>query len=187
MDSKFLYWDTCVIVRWLTEQPTQLVDHIDQFLEEAANGNRTIVTSTLTMAELRPSFLVRKSFGDIFSFFADFEAAFHLIEPGPNIMASAGRLKDLVFEKTGGTRHVGTADAIHLITCLHAKIELNMSDIIFHTFDEGRRSDGAEGKTMPLIGFESWCSRQQKEHDIVKQVLAMPRTHPAHPSPKFIR
>jgi predicted nucleic acid-binding protein len=186
IDSKHLYWDTCVIVRWLTGEPPQLVDHVDQFLEEAARGDRTIVVSTLVLAELRPSFLTKKAFGDIFKFFADFESAFQLIDPSPNIMATAGRLKDLEFEKTGGRRHVGTADAIHLVTCLYARDHLGLTDIVFHTFDRGKRSDGAEGKTMPMIGFESWCGRYP-DHDLVKQVLALPRCEPVHPSPKMIR
>lgn len=52
-DSKHLFWDTCIIARWLTETPAEYVKSISQYLQEAARGERKILISTITFAERR--------------------------------------------------------------------------------------------------------------------------------------
>lgn len=174
-----------MIVRWLTGQPSDLVKHIDQYLMEADQGDRTIYVSTIAMAEIRPEFLKAKKIGSIFEFFDDFKSAFRLIGPTPDIMARSAHLKGFKYTKKGtkADRVVGTADAIHLMTCLHAKEDLGADDIVFHTFDEGKGKTW-EGKCAPLIKFEEWCEGI-RDNPLVAKVIALPRCKPEHPAPKL--
>lgn len=184
-DSKHLFWDACVIVRWLTESPTDYVEHISQYIQEASRNERKIYISTVSFAEVRPSFLKKKDFGTVNDLIKAFKSAFYPINPTPDIMTQAGLLKDLVFKKKGGTsRVVGTGDAIQLTTCLYAKLELGIADIVFHTFDEGKGKNW-EGKCVPLLGFEDWCEGHQS-NPVVKRVIDLSRHKPEHPNPKMI-
>ena len=152
---------------------------------EAEQGERAIYVSTVAMAEIRPEFLQAKKIGSIFDFFEDFKSAFRLISPTPDIMARSGQLKGLKYTKKGtkAQRVVGTGDAIHLMTCLHAKEELGAGDILFHTLDEGKGKTW-EGKCVPLLKFEDWCEGL-RDHPLVSKVIALPRRKPEHPAPKL--
>jgi hypothetical protein len=187
-DSKHLFWDACVIVRWLTESPPDFVDHISQYLREAREGARKIHISTISFTEVRPSHLRKKNFGSVIDLIEDFKSAFIPISPPPDVLTRAGHLKDLTFRKKGmknnESRVVGTGDAIQLMTCIYAKDDLGIKDIVFHTFDEGKGKNW-EGRCVPLIGFEDWCEGLADD-PIVRQVIALPRCKPEHPKPVMI-
>jgi hypothetical protein len=98
------------------------------------------------LAEIRPSALRCKSFDNIDEFFDDFGGAFLPLSPTPEIMKRAAILKDRRYSHPKkGPRHIGTPDAIQLLTCLHAAEDLGYSEVVFHTFDNGG-GKGWEGK-----------------------------------------
>lgn len=183
-DNTNLFWDSCVLIRWLTGSPKDHVNDIDQYIQEAKAKKRRIYISTILFAEVRSSFLKNKDFGTIFDLLNDFKSAFYPINPTPDIMSRAGQLRDLSFTKGDAKpRVVGTADAIHLMTCLHLRDELGVSDIVLHTFDEGKGKNW-EGKCVPILGFEDWCEGN-KDKELVKRVIDLPRVKPSHLSPEL--
>lgn len=119
---------------------------------------------------------------------SDLGSAFVLTDPNPIIMSYAGVLRDhepvnLGNPKSGepAKRSIGTPDSIHLATCIHLRDVLGVSDIVFHTFDEGKGKNW-EGKCVPIIGFERWFPPDRRPREIA-DVCSLTRTKPEHPSP----
>jgi hypothetical protein len=144
--------------------------------------------STVTFAEIRQDALKRKGYATIQDFFADFEGAFFPIDPNPNIMIAAGELKDAKATnpsdaKTTKQRVIGTADAIHLATCLYIRDVMGVKDIIFHTFDNGKGATW-EGKCVPLLTFERWFPAASRAGRVL-DVCGLTRSKPEHPAPRF--
>lgn len=183
-----LFWDTCVFVRYLTRQPTDMLPDIDQYVVDAKDGKYVIYCSTLVFLELRPRFLQKSQFSTATEFIADLGAAFVPIDPDPNIMTYAGALRDHEPVNPGDPkiaddrrRSIGTPDAIHLATCVHLRDVLGLSDIVFHTFDEGKGTNWA-GRCVPIIGFERWYPPDRRV-DGIADICRLPRTKPQHPLP----
>lgn len=121
IDSQNLFWDACVFYRYITRYPAEGLNDLDELVRDAVAGRRKIYYSTLCFAEVRPSFL-RPHYGRLDEFVADMGKAFEAIDPNPNVLLRAGSLKDCPVTDPGTGQHskrvVGTADAIHLMTCL---------------------------------------------------------------------
>lgn len=183
-----LFWDSCVFIRYLTEYPSTHVEDIRHFIEDTRarleSDRRKIFYSTIVMAEIRPRHL--KS-GDIDDFFRELGSSFEPIEPNPNILRAAGELRDAVATdpstKEASKRAIGTADAIHLTTCLYVRDVLDVPDIVFHTLDEGKGGNW-EGKCVPLLQFENWFPAGRRSR-LVEDVCGLARTKPLHPVPRL--
>jgi hypothetical protein len=126
--------------------------------------------------------------GSLGEFFAELGRAFVPVDPNPNILAAAGALRDVEAvnpsdPKARNSRCVGTADAIHLTTCLYIRDVMGDHDIVFHTLDEGKGKSW-EGKCVPLLGFEKWYPPELR-NGVVGDVCSLPRTKPQHPQLKF--
>jgi predicted nucleic acid-binding protein len=175
-----IYWDSCVFYRFLTQKPFNFVDDISRFIEDAKKGTRKIYCSTIVLAEIRAEALKR---GNIQDFFASLKSAVNLVDPDPNIMIMAGQLKDSRAVNPGDikgkARVVGTADAIHLATCIYLRDQLGISDVVFHTFDDGKGATW-EGKCIPLLSFERWYPAKTRT-PIVGDVCDLTRCKPSHP------
>lgn len=187
-EYEHLYWDSCVFYRYLTGVPPELVDDIHRFVEDAKKGIRKIYCSTIGLAEIRQSALKRKNFGTITEFFDDLRKAVDLVDPNPNIMTMAGRLKDCTSVNPAGDtnakpRVIGTADAIHLSTCLFIRDAMNVRGIVFHTFDDGKGSTW-EGRCVPLLSFEKWFPEKGRPA-CIEQVCGLDRCKPLHPNPSL--
>jgi hypothetical protein len=113
------------------------------------------------------------------------ESNFEPIDPNPNILIGAGELRDATptnpdpKQPTG--RVIGTADAIHLMTCAYVADVLNVPDLVFHTYDAGKGTSW-EGKCVPLLGFERWFPEGSRTPR-VERVCSLPRKLPLHPEP----
>ena len=182
-----LFWDSCVFIRWLTDKPDDYVKDIEQFIEDAKRGRLKIYYSTIAFAEIRPRYLKAGHGGSINRLFAELGSAFIPIDPNPNILISAGRLRDASVTNPGDPRIaddkkriVSTADAIQLMTCIYARDVLEISDILFHTFD-----DGKGGKFVPLLSFEKWFDDKDRM-GVVEDVCSLTRSLPKHPSPDLV-
>jgi predicted nucleic acid-binding protein len=179
-----IYWDSCVFIRYLTENPNDYLDDIARYITDARKGIRKIYFSTICYAEIRQRFLRKTKFPSIQQFFADFSGAFIPIDPNPNILIAAGEIRDVEpvnpsDPSTDRHRVIGTADAVHLMTCLHLRDVLGVSEVVFHSFDAGRGSTW-EGKCVPIIGFERWYPPELRAGHIAR-VCSLPRSEPIYP------
>lgn len=185
-DFKDLYWDSCVFYRFLTGYPTDYVDDVVRLVGDAKKGERKIYTSTIVLAEIRGFALKKTNFSSVREFFDDLRKGVSLIDPNPNIMIFAGQLKDNEATNPSGDgaapkRVIGTADAIHLATCLFLRDSMGVKDIVFHTFDDGKGKTW-EGKCVPLLSFERWFPEQARSKPI-ESVCGLTRIRPLHPVP----
>lgn len=190
IDQHEMFWDSCVFIRYLTRSPAAHLEDIDQFIDDAKRGDRRIYFSTVAFAEIRPEFFSGHSFGTIEEFFADLGRAFIAVEPNPNVMVAAGRLRGIAPINPGDPkidaqrkRVIGTADAIHLTTRLYIRDVLEVKDIVFHTFDNGKGKNH-EGRCVPLLGFERWYPPSIRQ-GIISEVCGLPRSEPIHPQRKL--
>lgn len=185
-EPQHLFWDSCVFIRYLTGEPAEGVADIEQYLSDAVDGKVTINFSTIAFTEIKPQFLRKKQYGDINDFLADFEGAFSPISPSPDILARAGALRDPYYQHAvKDPRVVGTPDAIHLMTCVHARDVLGLDGIVFHTFDDGKGRNW-EGKCVSLLSFQDWTTGLEN-NELVQSVVRLPRQKPCHPEPLLFR
>lgn len=167
--------------------PDMLAD-LDQFVQEARDNKVKIYYSTIVYTEFRPRYFKGARHGEISSFFADFGRAFNPIEPNPNILMWAGRLRDADSINPSDPkiadefkRRIGIGDSIHLATAIYAKDVYGHRDLIVHSFDLGKGKT-AEGKCVPIVGFEKWFPTDKRTSE-VKAVCNLTRVEPRHPNP----
>jgi predicted nucleic acid-binding protein len=182
-DPEHMFWDSCVFIRYLTATPPQYLDDIESFIKDSQAKRRRIYFSTLSFTEIRPRYLKQQSHGSVFEFFDSWRSAFIPIDPTPNVFSAAGELRDVdstnPSDPTARLRVLGTADSIHLATCLHVRDTLSISNIVFHTFDEGKGKTW-EGRCVPLLRFERWYQPQTRTK-LIQDVCDLPRCIPAYP------
>jgi predicted nucleic acid-binding protein len=186
MPSDNLYWDTCIFVAFLNNNKAaygHYIDHIGHFLDDAKDGACTIYTSAITIAEITQKHLVNSSYGNFSDFLADFGGAIRQVSADPNVMMLASAIRGLTYAKSGGTREVGTPDAIHLASALVLQSNYGVRITSFHTFDDGK-SSGLRGKSVPLLSYETWCESCASD-PIAQRVIALTRSRPDHPTPKL--
>lgn len=177
------FWDSCVFIRYLTGEPNDLVADIAQHITDAAAGTTLIHFSTIAFAEIKPSHLTKRGYGDMNDFLEDFQGAFSPIGPSPDILIRAGSVRDISYPSPNGgaDRIFGVADAIHLLTCVHARDDLGLKDIVFHTMDDGG-SRNWEGKCVPLLSLQNWTAGIPK-NPYVSKMVSLKRQMPTHPAP----
>jgi len=186
---KNLFWDSCIFIRYLSGDASQ--DHyadICRFIEDAQAKKRTIYYSTITLAEIRQEAFKGSPYGTTQEFFEDLGASFVPVEPMPNILIATGELRSAKSTNPGDPnppkqRTIATPDAILLMTALFARDQLGISDLVFHTTDEGKGKNWY-GKSVPIIGFETWYPEATRT-DRIKQVCSLAREKPRHPEPTF--
>lgn len=185
-EPRHLFWDSCILCRYLTETPPELLMDIGQFLNEAKSGESIIYFSTIMLAEVRPSLLKQKGYANFNDLQADLQGALRPIAPNTNILMMASSLRDHTFklarmQKGQKERILPVPDAIHLATAVYARDALDIPSIAFHTFDDGK-SKGADGKAVPLLSFNDWSEHLAKD-PTVAAVRKLPISEPLHPEP----
>lgn len=156
--AKEILWDTCVVYRWLSRRPTEYVDHIEQYVSDAESDRAKLYISSIALSEIRPSRVQREGATPA-QIVAELRGVLTVLDPTPDIMSMAGMMKDnrfLLYEKGSKgeevTRELSTGDAIHLATALWMRDIAKMTDVEFHTFDDGRHR-GPEGRCVPMLSF----------------------------------
>ena len=159
-------------------------------LHEAKSGKKRIYHSTILYAEMRPKLLKSGGFNSVGDLIADMEAVLLPIGASPNIMMMAGRLRDHFFYRAPGVRQkdeknrvMSVPDAIQLATCLHLKHDRGVSDIEFHTFDDGRGKNYEE-RAVSLLSLHEYSGHLQGHEDIDK-ACALTRIKPKLEQPGF--
>lgn len=186
MSSPNWYWDTCVFVAFLNDNRAaygQQVDHIGQFLDDCKRGECTIHTSTITIAEISKKHLVSSTYGSFADFLSEFGGSIRQVGADPNVMMLASAIRGLAYTKSGGSREIGTPDAIHLASALVLEGTYGVPISAFHTFDDGKKR-GLEGRSVPLLSYETWCDSCDTDLT-AKRIIELKRTRPDHPNPKL--
>jgi hypothetical protein len=187
-DSRNLFWDSCVFIRYITRKPDIDLHHLDAIIEDVRSKDelrrRKIFYSTLALTEIRPRHL-KPHHGTIIEFFSSLGRNFEPVDPNPNILAAAGELRDVTptdpSTNKESARVVGTPDAIQLMTASFIKDEMGVSELVFQTYDKGRGA-AWEGKCVPLLGLERWFPEVNRA-PAVKRVCDLARKWPIHPHP----
>lgn len=179
--TRDLFWDSCVVIRFLTGNPDTGLPAMRQLIAEAKAGKRRIWISTILFAEVRPSQLTQAGYNDINALIAEYEGAFLPVGPTPPILLQASRLRDHSYlsknpQRSEKSRVLTVPDAIHLATCLHIKTSRNCPEIRFHTYDDGRGSNYEE-KAVSLLRFHEYATRLMDYPDVV-EVCDLPRVRP---------
>lgn len=179
------FWDSCCFIAYLNdERHAYNIDDLEQYLDEAREGKSTIYTSTLVLAEVRPSFMKSHRAGSFSEFMDDFGGSIVLLDATPNIMQWAGYIRDLPYSKANSNkRQLSTPDAIMLATCVHLEDDLGVKVDGFHTYDKGKRR-GIDGKGIPLLTYEEWCVGFS-ENDFAARAIRLNRGEPKHPEPRL--
>ena len=155
------YRDTCIFFAYLNnevEKYGHLIDHVEQYLDEARQGLCTIYTSTVTIAEIPAVRLSNDTYGTFTEFLEDYSGAIVQISGDPNVMVLASEIKGIVHTKgLGGRGEVSTLDAIHLASVLMLSADYNVPVTAFHTFETCASKALEGGRQMPLLGYETWC------------------------------
>jgi predicted nucleic acid-binding protein len=139
---KTYYWDTCVYLAWLNEEPRPELSAIKTLLTENRENKSTIITSTLTLVEVLAKKLPpekEKLFRELFTF--EIHTAYDLdIQIAFKARDIRGYYLDLIKPRPS------CADAIHLATAIFHQVD------IFHTFDDGKKADPDTKEKFSLLG-----------------------------------
>lgn len=182
-----IFWDACVLYRFLRREPVDFVDHISAYVADAEAGRVKIHMASITLAELRPSIvnLRGETPVNIINRLCSFAI---MVDTSPDIMSLAGLLKDNKYIcSTDGpksperSRPLSTGDAIQLATAIDLRETWGVQGLVMHTFDEGNRRSTEDGKTVPMIGFHNWC-KGLEDNEKVNLVKELKRTKPVHAS-----
>jgi hypothetical protein len=119
----------------------------------------------------------------------DLRSCLRPIGPTPPILMRAARLRDHTYHRTPRQkdeklRVMSGLDAVHLATCLHVRDEMGVSDILFHTLDDGRGKNYEE-KAVSLLSFNDYSEHAASDPD-VDAVRKLPRSRPIHPAPQMV-
>ncbi len=187
-DSTNLFWDSCIFIRFLTRSDEGNWNVLNRLLREAKKGERRIFFSTVAFTEIRPRYLKEGGYDSIHQLFADFRGAFEPIDPTPDIYIRAGELRDAKAvnpnpKEPETKRVIGTADAIHLMTCLYVRDVRKISDVVFQTYDDGKGATW-EGKCIPLLSFDRWFPISDRTRR-VSEVCSLERSTPNASPPRL--
>ena len=179
------FWDSCVFSAYLrNETATYDIPSIETYLEDA-KGKAIIYCSSLSSAEVLPSHITNG--GTFEDFMADYEGAVVPQDPDPNIMKLSGQFRDLPYKKgNSDQRRLSTPDAIILATAVHLRDSYGVAFTAFHTYDGGGKKDIDGNKSIPLLGYETWCEGfDANQQAIASKITNLNRCRPIHPAPKL--
>jgi hypothetical protein len=158
------FWDSCTLIRFITQNPPELIGDMSKILDDARSKKRKIWISNILFAEFRPSLLAANSkFTSMDEFISDIEGVLFPIAANMEIVLQAARMRDHVFHRaedvrqaTEKNRVLTVPDSIQLSTCLFVKEAYGISDIEFHTFDDGKGKN-YEDKAVSLLSLENYA------------------------------
>lgn len=183
------FWDSCVLIRSITRNPIDGCGDIDRMADEAKAGKRQIWYSTVLLAELRPSLLTGSRYASISELVEELDGVLRPISPSPNILMRAARLRDRQYiaakpQASEKPKTMTMGDAIQLATCLYVREGMGVSDIEFHTFDDGIGKT-VEGRAVSLLRFEGYSEHVKVDPDVAA-VRALKRIRPSLPQGSLV-
>ncbi|MEO5372711.1 MAG: hypothetical protein H7840_00370 [Alphaproteobacteria bacterium] len=183
-----VFWDSCVFYAYFSNNTDAYdVDGIEQYVKDARQGSVVIHTCAVALAEVVPSAFRGGPYGDFPAFMKDIRGGLRVVNLDPNVMLLAGQLKDLPYQKSNGSRKLGTGDAIMLAACISLSEAYSVTVDAFHTFDDGKKRGEDGGKGVPLLTYEKWCEGfDVSQKALARKVINLNRCHPQHPSPSLL-
>ena len=187
---KNFYWDSCVITSFLNQEDDNAdLPSLNRFVLDAKHGECRIFASTITIAEILPSYLKDKKFSNYQKFLEDMEGAMVQISPTANILSLSARLRDIEYSKTvnrhtKAIRKMDVPDAIILATAVVLTEGHGVALDAFHTYDDGGKRSTDGGRCVPILSFQDWCGQLGKRQTaLANKVIALNRKLPIHPTP----
>lgn len=187
--AKRFFWDSCVFIAALNNESDYYdIASIKKYLKEAESDSPdkvVIYTSAIIFSEVTPRKLFKSEFGTFEEFIKDFRGVIEVVEASPSVCSVAGRLKDLHYSKNGyDGRVLTTGDAIMLASILELEDVFGVTVDAMHTYDNGKRQAGPEGKAIPMLEFHTWCEGIEDD-PLAKRIIGRKREKPIHPQPEF--
>lgn len=180
------FWDSCVFSAYLRDETAAYdIPSIESFLADAKDGKIKIYCSSLSAGEVLPSHI--KTGGTFGDFIADYEGVVVPHDADPNVMRLCGELRDLPYRKgDSANRRLSTPDAIILSTAVHLRDAYGVAFAAFHTFDGGGKKDLDGNKSIPILGYETWCDGFSGDQmSVASKVITLNRCRPIYPAPKI--
>ncbi|MFH2101786.1 MAG: PIN domain-containing protein [Chloroflexota bacterium] len=133
--DKVIYWDSSIFIAWLKDEqrPPGEMDGVLEYVYLVEAKRIKLITSTLTRTEVFEANLtndVREKYSKLLS-----RRNVQLIDADLRVAELARNLREYYQSqsKKDGTSRLTTADAIHLATAIHYRVDE------FHTFDDGKK------------------------------------------------
>lgn len=156
--SRNHFLDTNVLLRHANNASGTENNDIQEILNDAVNRSRHVWVSTVLFAELRPSNFqpgIFTSVDDLSRYIRSFAT---VVSPDVDTNMRAARLRDLSWQRPSDVRardekprFMTLGDALHLSSALWVKEALDINDLEFLTFDDGKSiSDEGDGKKKAL-------------------------------------
>lgn len=188
-ESRNLFWDSCVLTRYLTGIPPGFEGTLAKLVDEAKAKKVRIWHSTILYAEVRPDQLAKAGYSEMAELIDALEGALFPIGPTASIMMRASRLRPYAYmhhtpQSQEKTRVLTVPDAIQLCTCLHVKEDRGISDIVFNTYDDGKGKNYEE-KAVSLLRFEEYAGAFADDPDVAA-VCALTRKPPWLEQPPMV-
>lgn len=186
MTLDHLFWDTCVFIRYITnDKDAPHFGDIARFVEEVKAKKRTVYYSTLTIAEMDPKHFIAGPYGTVDDFFDDLGSSCIPIEPNPNIVRATAWLRNAKSTNPNNPatpgRPIATPDAILMMTAVYVRDAMGVDDLVMHSTDQGKNKNWYD-KCVPIVGFERWFPEKTRT-PYVSKVCSLPREVPRHPTP----
>lgn len=161
---------------------------IAQHLKDVKAGKTAIYYSTISIVEVRPSFLGGAGYGSFDDFVDDFAGTFLPVEPTPDILRQCAVVHEISYPNPNGgkDRVVTTPDAIQLLSAVWAKEVAKIPDLVFHTFDDGkgRTAESGQQSTVSLLRFEEYVDGIPS-NAYTPKICELKRSKPHHPAPNM--
>lgn len=123
--EKVSYWDSCVFLAWVKEEPGR-VGHVDVLMDEARAGRLKIVTSVISITEVALGASATDPVALDTEVLKKIDALW--LPPSPVTLAEFHRLialdaRDLMRKAAGGGQQLKPPDAIHLSTAARTQCD----------------------------------------------------------------
>lgn len=123
--TKRSYWDSCVLLAWIKNEPDRAV-HIDVLMDDARAGRLEIVTSVLSITEVALAAPAKDPRATEATALQKIDALWQ--PPSPVKLAEFHRLiaidaRDMMRKAAGDSRSLKPPDAIHLSTAARTQCD----------------------------------------------------------------
>jgi len=132
------YWDACVFIAWLTEDPayTQYLPGLEEYASQVDRNEIGLVTSTVIRTEVLPDTMTASAAARFGAFLKRRNVTEAAVDPRVSSLSASIR-NYYVKEKREGraSKIISTPDAIHLATAILYEVKE------MHTFDDGGKGE----------------------------------------------
>ncbi len=140
------YWDTCLFCAWLKDEKRDIreMDGVRDIIEKIKKRQASLITSTLTLAEVLPS----KCPVGTYELFEDLlkRTTIQVRAVDRKTAKLAGDIRDHYIKNPLNGKNLAVPDSIHLATAIISGVAE------FHTFDAGKQGKKDTLGLLPISG-----------------------------------